>query len=146
MSKRTKVILIAAVAAAAVLAALWLVRGRLGGEVAMGDVVFVNETHVSVYAVAFDWESHTTVGMNADGSAMGKDEYLAFDAREYPVTVTVYGDRMCEEPLASCVIDEPPAGRWYVMLERADGGALYLMCALGGSGPKDLRQAVQRAG
>lgn len=36
MSKPTKLILVAAVTAAAALAALWLVRGRLGGESTMG--------------------------------------------------------------------------------------------------------------
>lgn len=146
MTKPTKVIVIAFLAAGAVLA-LWMVRGLLfGGNSAAGDLVFTNQTDIPVGSVGLHWEKESTVGCNADGSLFGEGDYLAFTVEDYPVTVTIYRDVEGREELISCVIEEPPKGRWYLFLEQNEAGEPELFWAHGGQGPKDLKDAVQWSG
>lgn len=143
MEKPTKIVIIAFVVMAAVLA-LWLLRGLFGGSSAAGGLVFVNRTDIPVGAVGLRWEDETQVGCNADGSLIGKGEYLSFEAERYPVTVTLFRDGEAREELLSCVIEEPPMGRWYLFLEKNGAGEPELSRAHGGQGPKDLKDAAQR--
>ena len=145
MEKPTKIVIIAFVVMAAVLA-LWLLRGLFGGSSAVGDLVFVNRSDIPVGAVGLRWEDETRVGCNADGSLFDEGDYLAFTAERYPVTVTLFRDTEAREELVSCVIEEPPMGRWYLYLDRNGAGEPALSRAHGGQGPKDLKDAVQRRG
>lgn len=145
MKKPTKIVVIAFLAATAVIA-LWMVRGLLfGGNSAAGDLVFTNRTDIAVGAVGLKWEKETQIGCHADGSLFGEGDYLAFTVEEYPVMVTLYRDVEAREELISCVIEEPPKGRWYLFLDRNGAGEPELLWAHGGQGPKDLEDAVQWA-
>lgn len=144
MTKSTKITVIAALAGAVMLLALWLVRGLLfGGNSAAGDLVFTNQTDIPVGAVGLRWEKESRIGCNADGSLFGEGDYLAFTVGHYPVTVTLYRDVEAREELISCTIEEPPMGRWYLFLNRNETGEPELFWAHGGQGPKDLKDAVQ---
>lgn len=143
MAKSTKIILITVLAGAAVLA-LWMVRGLLfGGNSAQGDLVFTNQTDIPVGSVGLFWEKETQVCCNADGSLFEEGDYLAFTVERYPVTVALYRDVEAREELISCVIEEPPKGRWYLFLTRNEAGELELFWAHGGQGPKDLKDGLQ---
>ena len=144
MAKPTKIIVIAFLVAAA-LTALWMVRGLLfGGNSAAGDLVFTNQTDILVGSVGLRWENETQIGCHADGSLFGEGDYLAFTVERYPVTVTLYRDVEAREELISCVIEEPPKGRWYLFLNRNGAGEPELLWAHGGQGPKDLQMAMQK--
>lgn len=144
MAKSTKIIVIAFLCGAVVMA-LWLVRGLLfGGNSASGDLVFTNQTDISIGAVGLRWENETMIGCNADGSLFGEGDYLAFTVERYPVTVTLYRDVEAREKFVSCVLEEPPKGRWYLFLARNGAGEPELFWAHGGQGPKDLRDGHQR--
>lgn len=143
MAKSTKIIVIAFLAAAAVMA-LWMVRGLLfSGNSASGDLVFTNQSDIPVGSVGLRWENESQISCHADGSLFGEGDYLAFTVERYPVTVTLYRDVEAREELISCVIEEPPMGRWYLFLNRNGAGEPELLWAHGGQGPKDLTQGVQ---
>lgn len=79
-----------------------------------GDVLFLNCTDAAVYSVGISWDDETVVGQNADGTALGRYEYLTFDMEDVPATVTAYD--IDGTKLASCTITEQTQGRWGVHL------------------------------
>lgn len=91
---------------------------------ALGDVLVMNCTNAEVCSVRIDWDNETTVGQNADGTALGRYEYLTFDLDAVPATVTA-----CDiegAALASCTITELTQGRWGVHLT-CDSTGNYVM-------------------
>lgn len=125
MEKSTKIILLAAVAALAALALLWLARSWFSG---CGDVdadlVFVSQSDTPVGSVSLDRLDSTEVGQHADSSPLKRGESFGFGVESYPVTVTVYQQVGGKGRLASCVIEEGPAKgeRWYVVARDGEEG------------------------
>lgn len=74
----------------------------------------LNCTDTTVYSVRISWDNETTVGQNADGTALGRYEYLTFDLEDAPAIVTACGEGGAE--LASCTLLEQTQGRWGVHL------------------------------
>lgn len=79
-----------------------------------GDVLVMNCTDAEVCSVRINWEDETLVGQHADGTALGRNEYLTFDLERVPATVTA-----CDiegAALASCTITQLTQGRWGIHL------------------------------
>lgn len=89
-----------------------------------GDVLVINCTDAVVCSVRVDWENETLVGQNADGTALGRYEYLTFELDTVPATVTACGVDAVE--LASCTITELTQGRWGIHLA-CDAEGNYVM-------------------
>lgn len=92
-----------------------------------GDVLVMNCTDATVSSVRVDWENETLVGQNADGTALGRYEYLTFELDAVPATVTACGIEGAE--LASCMITEMTQGRWGIHLTCNSTGS-YVMEAM----------------
>lgn len=91
---------------------------------AFGDVLVMNCTDAEVCSVRVNWENETTVGQNADGTALGRYEYLTFELDTVPATVTACDIEGAE--LASCTITELTQGRWGIHLT-CDSTGSYVM-------------------
>lgn len=90
------------------------------------DVVFVNCSDTPVGSVVLDSASSSQGGQNADGSPMGRGDFIGLTYEvSYPATVTVCAGLGGETPLASCTIErEPEGGRWYVTAEDGPDGMI----------------------
>jgi len=98
--------------------------GKSAGNGAFGDVLVMNCTDAGVCSVRIDWDNATAVGQNADGTALGRYEYLTFELDAVPATVTA-----CDiegEELVSCTLTELTQGRWGVHLI-CDASGNYIM-------------------
>lgn len=89
-----------------------------------GDVLVMNCTDAEVCSVRVDWENETLVVQNADGTALGRDEYLTFELDAVPATVTACDIEGAD--LASCTIMELTKGRWGIHLN-CDAEGNYVM-------------------
>lgn len=89
-----------------------------------GDVLVMNCTDAVVCSVRVDWENETMVGQNADGTALGRYEYLTFELDTVPATVTACDIEGAE--LASCTLTELTQGRWRIHLT-CDAEGNYVM-------------------
>ena len=143
MKTPTKIVVLAALCAVLALA-LWGVRELRTPNDTLGDLVVENHSPFPVGSVGLFWEKESQVGCRADGALLEEGDYLAFTAERYPVTVTLYRDVEARDALISCVIQEPPSGRWYLILSADSQGEPELIWAHGGQGPEDLEGAAQR--
>ena len=98
--------------------------GQSAGNDGFDDVLVMNCTDAEVCSVRVEWENETMAGQNADGTALGRNEYLTFDLERVPATVTA-----CDiegAALASCTLTELTQGRWRIHLIR-DAEGNYVM-------------------
>lgn len=107
-----------------------MLTGRDGVE---GDLVFVNGSGVAIGSVGFDelgadgTAVSSTVGQNADNSLMGRGASISFEVeRGYPLELTAYSAVGGQGALASLMVSEAPAERWYVVARDDGAGGVTL--------------------
>lgn len=90
------------------------------------DLVFVNDTTISISYVTAESAGHSGGAKHADSSPLNRGETFGFEVDQYPVTLTVYGmpaGKTGEVALGRITVNgAPPEERWYITARDGKGG------------------------